>query len=387
MLDCQAEEFYLPDDHHYLNCAYMAPMSRTVESAGIEGIRQKRVPSSVSPADFFRTGERLREAFARIIGSSEPSRVALIPAASYGLAVAARNLTVSKGQNIVTVDEQFPSNVYSWQRLAAESRGSVAAVGPGPGPKRGQRWNERVLDAIGTETAAVALPHVHWADGTVFDLDTIGARCREVGAALIIDGTQSVGAMPFDLARIRPDALVCAGYKWLLGPYSMGVAWFGPRFDGGVPLEENWISRKGSDDFAGLVRYQPEYGPGATRFDVGERSNFVLAPMLLAALRMIERWGVENIYAYCSRLSSAIAGAASELGYGVEDDAFRAGHLFGLRLPGGADVVALRDGLSRRKVSVSIRGDAIRVSPHVYNNMADVEALVEGLAVHQTATA
>jgi len=124
---------------------------------------------------------------------------------------------------------------------------------------------------------------VHWTDGTRFDLVAIGRAARRVGAAFVVDGTQSVGALPFDVREIQPDALVCAGYKWLLGPYAMGAAYFGPRYDAGDPIEENWITRRGSDDFQRLVAYQDEYAPGAIRYDVGERSNFILLPMFIAA--------------------------------------------------------------------------------------------------------
>jgi selenocysteine lyase/cysteine desulfurase len=387
MLTCRSEDFQLPEDQHYLNCAYMAPMPRVVEAAGQAGISAKRFPAAVAPGDFFQTGQQLRSAFARLIGSAEAERTAIIPSASYGLATAARNLPLSQGQEVVVVHEQFPSNIYTWQRSAAEARAHVLTVGADDGPNRGRRWNEALLEAIGPQTAVVAVPHVHWADGTLFDLEAIGERCRDVGAALVIDGTQSVGALPFDVNRVRPDAVVCAGYKWLLGPYSMGMAWYGPRFDDGVPLEENWISRKGSEDFAGLVRYTDAYGPGATRYDVGERSNFILAPMLLAALELLLDWGVEEIQDYCRHIASPIVREATHLGFRVEDPAWRGSHLFGMRMPQGLSADQVRQELARRGVLVSVRGDAIRVSPHVYNRASDAQALIEGLKAVQAATA
>ena len=100
-----------------------------------------------------------------------------------------------------------------------------------------------------------------------------------MGARFVIDGTQSVGALPFDVGHTRPDAVACAGYKWLTGPYSVGTAWYGPAFDGGTPIEENWITRAGSDRFNELVNYRDDYRPGAIRYDVSERSNFILLPM------------------------------------------------------------------------------------------------------------
>ena len=129
----------------------------------------------------------------------------------------------------------------------------------------------------------VALPHVHWTDGVRLDLEAIGRRAREVGAALVVDGTQSVGAMPFNVTSIQPDAVICAAYKWLTGPYSIGLAYYGQRYDDGVPSEETWIGRLGSEDFRRLVDYEDAYRPGAARYDVGECSNFVLIPMLIAA--------------------------------------------------------------------------------------------------------
>jgi len=380
MLACQKDLFYLPDDLHYLNCAYMAPLSRPVEAAGIEGIRRKRVPSSIKPEAFFEESDQVRASFARLVNVAEPERIALIPSASYGIASAARNVRLSAGQNMVVVHEQFPSNIYAWRRRHAETGAEVRTVQPPEGStQRGERWNTHLLEAIDDRTGLVALPHVHWADGTRFDLERIGARARDVGAAFIIDGTQSVGALPFDIQRLQPDALICAGYKWLLGPYSIGAAYFGPRFDTGIPLEENWIARRGSEHFGRLVQYQQAYQPGALRYDVGERSNFILLPMLLAGLDLIHQWGVEAIQSYCRTLSRDVLADARSLGFQLEDEGWRGSHLFGLRVPTHLSIERLQTALTALNVSASIRGSAVRLAPHVYNDTADMEALREAL--------
>ena len=322
MLTCQRDLFFLPDDVHYLNCAYMSPLARRVEEAGIAGMRRKRVPSAITAADFFTDSERARRDFARLVNAADPARVAIIPAASYGIAVAARNLRCRRGQNVVIAHQQFPGNVYAWRALARREGLELRTVAVRDDePRRARTWNERLLEAIDPGTAAVAIGHVHWTDGTRFDLERIGARARECGAALVIDGTQSVGALPFDVERLQPDALVCAAYKWLLGPYSIGLAYFGPRFDGGVPLEETWIARQGSEDFRALVDYRDEYLPGALRYDVGERSNFILLPMVIAALEQLLEWGVGEIQAYCRALPAELLRAALTLHVAVEDEA------------------------------------------------------------------
>lgn len=380
MLTCQRPRFHLPDDEHYLNCAYMSPLARPVEEAGIAGLRARRVPTGIAPRDFFTETARAREGFASLVGAADASRVAVIPSVSYGMATAARNLPLSRGQTVVVARGQFPSNVYGWRRACAEAGARIRTVdAPAGAEGRGAAWNARLLEAIDRDTAVVALGNVHWADGTRFDLEAIGARAREVGAALVVDGTQSVGAMPFDVARVRPDALVCATYKTMMGPYSLGVAWYGERFDGGVPLEETWLGRRGSEDFSALVDYEDEYQPGAARFDVGERSNFVLMPMLIAALDLLHAWTPEGVQTYCRGLMADAVHEARSMGYAVEDEAWRGWHMFGLRLPPGADVARLQQALTDRRVTVSLRGDAVRVAPSVYNTPADVNAFVDAL--------
>jgi selenocysteine lyase/cysteine desulfurase len=380
MLECQKDRFTLAGDLHYLNCAYMGPVSRRTEEAGIAGVRLKRDPTLIPPSAFFTEADALRQRFARLIGVLDPQRVALVPAVSYAMAVVARNIPVRTGQNVVVAREQFPSNVYPWRRLTDEGGAELRTVAaPEGAARRGEAWNERLLQAIDLGTVLVALPNVHWADGTRFDLEAIGEKARAVGAAFVVDATQSLGAMPLDLARVRPDVLVAAGYKWLMGPYGLTLAYFGPRFDHGVPLEENWINRAGSEDFSALVSYRDDYQPGALRYDMGERSNPVTLPMMAAALDQIMEWRPERIQDYCDGLMRAPLEEVASLGYRVEEAAWRGRHLFGIRRPENVSAEALREALDRHRVAVSMRGDAVRVSPNVYNDAADAAALVAAL--------
>ena len=378
-LGCRRDDFSLPPDLHYLNCAYMSPLPRAVEEAGLRGMLRKRNPSLLEPADFFRESQEVRALFSGLVNAPDPNSIAILPSVSYGIGVAARNTPLQAGQNIVLLHEQFPGNVYGWRRLAGERGAEIRMVRPPEGPLRGRIWNERILEAIDAGTGVVALAPVHWTDGTAFDLQAIGARAREVGAVLVVDGTQSVGALPLDVQALQPDALVVAAYKWLLGPYSIGVGYFGPRYLGGVPLEETWIAREGSEDFRGLVDYRDGYQPGAVRFDVGERSNFILVPMLVAGLRLLRDWDPERIQAYTRALTGELAGAVQDLGYAVEEDAYRMGHIFGIRMPEGVDLSKVKDALDRERVSASLRGSALRVSPNLYNDEEDVDALLRAL--------
>lgn len=353
----------------------MGPLSRRVQAAGVEGIQRKVDPSGIDACAFFDETDEVRCLFARLLGTRDATRVAILPAVSYGTATVARNTRVERGRNIIIVGEQFPSNVYAWRTLCQKHGATLRTIAAPESERKGEEWNAKLLAAIDRDTALVALPHVHWTDGTRFDLVTIGEHARAHGAALVIDASQSLGALPLDLDRVRPDAVLSAGYKWLLGPYSLALGWFGDRYDGGEPLEETWIARDGSENFQGLVLYRDEYQPGAIRYDVGERSNFILMPMMRAALEQILEWRPERIQEYCAALMAEPLAEARSLGFRVEDDDWRGAHIVGLRVPPGIDMATLAAALEREQVSVSLRGSAMRVAPNVYNDDEDVAAL------------
>jgi selenocysteine lyase/cysteine desulfurase len=235
-----------------------------------------------------------------------------------------------------------------------------------------------VLGEIDGGTAVVAVPNSHWTDGSLLDLSRIGAAAREAGAALVVDGIQSLGAHPFDVAEVRPDFLVASSYKWLLGPYSVGFLYAGEGYREGMPLEHNWINRRGSEDFSGLVHYEDAFQPGARRYDVGERSNFALLPMAAEALRQILDWGVDNVSETIGALTDSVEEKAEERGIASIPKERRARHMIGLRLgPEAPPDLAAR--LAAQNVFVSVRGESVRVSPHLYNTEADAERLFAAL--------
>ncbi len=384
MLQNQKELFGIPQGVHYLNCAYMSPLAKPVLEAGQKGLLRKTQPWEVSSLDFFDEVEQLKSAFAALLQPAvtppPAHRIAILPSVSYGFATVMHNVMPLPGRKIVTVDEVFPSSYYTWKRLADDNGMSVQVVkAPATAGSKGQAWNQAILDAIDEDTLVVSLPHIHWANGTKFMLADIAAKARSFGAWLVVDGTQSVGVLPFDMEAIQPDALICAGYKWLLGPYGLSMAWFGPRLDGGRPLEENWMPRLNSENFAGLVNYQPAYKPAAARFSMGETSSFIHIPMQLAATRLISAWGIENIQDYCRRLSSPFASQLEKLGCKIEQEAWRSAHILGVRLPENLNRESFAEELKKRNIFVSYRGDYLRISCHLFNDEQDFEELVEGV--------
>ncbi|MCZ6645125.1 MAG: aminotransferase class V-fold PLP-dependent enzyme, partial [SAR324 cluster bacterium] len=371
LLTCQRHMFSLPKGLHYLNCASQSPLPNTVAQAAHEAIARKVNPSLASDAESFAPVEALREIVGRVVNASA-ERVALIPSVSYGVAVALANITIAAGQNVVAPAEEFPSNVYGWMDACREHGAELRLVPrPTDTQQPGKEWNERILEAIDKNTAVVALTPLHWTDGTWFDLPAVSERAREVGAAFLVDATQTVGAVPLDVAAFRPDFLICTGYKWCLGPKGAGFLVVGDRFMDGRPIEKTWIGREGSEDFGRLVNYSEHYRGGARRFDAGEHHNPITVSMLSAGLQQVLAWGPDNIQSYCVGLAEQAEAALAETEYALAPAGERASHLFGIHVAEVARLPAIVAALKARNVYVSPRGSAIRVSPHLYNTPED----------------
>ena len=370
----QRHRFNMPRNVHYLNCAYMSPLSDTVQAALATGAAKKAQPWSYKPDDFFGIPEDFRQSAAAMLGT-QSDNIAVVPSVSYALATAAKNLPLAAGQSVLVLADQFPSNLYIWRERAQAVGAHIVTVARDPAIG----WTQAVLDAIGPDTAIAALPHNHWADGGLLDLVAIGEKCRNVGAALVLDLTQSLGALPFDIAAVQPDFCVSACYKWMMGPYGIGALYVAPKYQDGQPIEHGWANRAGAQDFSRLTDYRDDFQSGARRFDMGEKSNPPLLMAAKAGLDMLLEWGTQALSDTLAAKTCAIADAARNIGLIADDIGVRAPHFLSLRF-----VDAVPDGLTERlaaaNVFVSLRGASLRVTPHVYNDDSDAEALIAALA-------
>jgi len=374
-LGSRREEFDVPAEIAYFNTASLSPLTHRVREAGERALARRARPWTIADEDWFTDVERLRTLFAELIGA-DADGVALVPATSYGLAVAARRLTAEASQRIVVLAEEYPSGIYTWRALARWTGAEIVTV-PRPREPRAS-WTDSVLEALEERVAIVSVPNVHWTDGSLVDLDPIAERAREVGARLVVDASQSVGAMPLELARLRPDYLVCVGYKWLLGPFGIGYLYVAAEHREGEPLEENWINRAGSEEFARLIDYRDEYQPGARRFDVGQRTSFHLVPMAIAALEQLLEWEVARIAATLAETTAEIANGVATLGYRVAEPNQRGPHMLGVEFP--EDLIdRVPAALADAGVFAAARGRALRIAPHLHNTPDEVGRLLEAL--------
>lgn len=360
--------FEIPESIVYLNAAYLTPMPRRSAEAGRGAIdRRERDFWSITPQEFFAAPEELRTAVGNL-WSVSPESVALVPSVSYGVETAVRNLPLARGQRVLLPAEDFPSNVYPWIEAAKRSHASVVTIAR----PVDFDWATAFVDAIDANTAVVSVPYCDWSDGSLFDLPKISERCKQVGAALVVDVSQAFGAAEIRVPDFDPDFLFSVGYKWQLGPYGLSYLYVADRHRDGVPLENGWITRAGSEDFARLVEYSDRYQSGARRFDMGERAQFNLVPMALESMRLFQELTVSHIADHVGRLSALLCEGLSERGYEIAPRECRSRHLIGARRPNGSQMPTLVASLRERSVFVSARGSALRLSPHLYNTEDDV---------------
>ena len=379
-------------------------------AAAKEATQRQTAPWELPPPSsvFYDDVEECRACFAPLIGASTDD-IALVPATSYAMAVAAKNLLppgrLQPGDQILVIEQQFQSNYYVWEE-AARAAGAEMLVCPRAddfdwtgaivGILRAELTrvqqeqvtstaNATPKDACSTASGSpnriklVSLPTVHWQDGSVLDLVAIGKLVRELGAHLVIDGTQTVGAVPFDVAEVQPDFMCASAYKWLLCPYGLAFLYAAPRWQQeGTPLEHHQWERTGA------AFYRRAFTPGARRFDSGQRSNFITLPAAVASLNQLQEWGPANISAYIQPLVERAAARAAELGMSSPPPACRSPHMIGVRVTKSSglteeDLEQVSNELLKRGIHVSIRGTAIRISPNVWNTIEDVDVLFDEL--------
>jgi selenocysteine lyase/cysteine desulfurase len=376
----EREAFAVPDGVAYFNTASLAPLLRRAVDAGHEAVRQRSQPWTIETRDWFDDVERLRTLFGSVVGV-DVEGVALVPASSYGMAVAARNLAprAAAGGAILVLADEYPSGIYTWRRLAGDTGAEIVTVRR----ERGQSWTDAVLgalDGLGERAGIVSVPNVHWTDGARLDLPAVARRTHEVGAALVVDASQSLGVMPLDVDEVRPDFVVSVGYKWLLGTVGRSYLWVAERHRDGRPIEENWVTRAGADDFAALVDYTDEYQPGARRFDQGARTLFETTPIAIAGLEQLGSWGVAEVEAALGRVTAAIVGRLAALGLEPSvPEAERSPHILGIAVPEAARG-RIVPALEQAGCYAGLRGSTLRIAPHLHVTESDVDALTTALA-------
>jgi selenocysteine lyase/cysteine desulfurase len=269
------------------------------------------------------------------------------------------------------LEDGFPSNVLPWTRVAKErGAGLIKVKVPADG-----NWTRAILSNMDKSVKVAALYTCHWTNGASIDLAAI-RRAIGDGVMMVIDATQSLGAMPFQMDEVRPDFLVAAGYKWLLCPYGFSLMYVSERWRDSRPLEESWQARENAEDFSSLVSSSDNYMTGARRFDVGQKGTTTILPGVIAALEQIKIWGVDYISESLGSINTRIADHLSAKGFQLPGSTQRSPHMFGALIPDSFKGNLVAE-LSKRKIYISQRGNSVRFSPHLHITEHDISRFLE----------
>lgn len=370
------ELFALPVDMLYLDSAAHGPPLHAVRSAALVAL-QESTTSWLGGTHWRADVERVRALAARLFDDNADA-VAMIPSAAYGLSVAARNIPLQAGQSVLVLEGQFPSNLLPWRRRCAEVGASLVVARR----EEGQGWTAAVMDALDAhlQVAVLALPQAHWRDGSLLDLARIADRARARGARLVLDLSQSLGAMPVDLSTWQPDFVVAVGYKWLLGGYGLAWLWAAPQWrDHGQPLEQGWMANDHDALWQSGSRGDVRPLPGARRFDAGGVCDAMRLAMAEAALGQVLAWGVAAIAEQLQRRTAALDHALERHGLGALRTLDHVPHICGVQLPPQRADAVVR-GLSDARIVCTVHNGCVRIAPHLHARIGEMARPIEVIA-------
>ncbi len=362
-------EFPLFPDILYLNHAAVAPWPRRTVAAVARFAQESGTRGAADYSRWIGTETRLRERLADLIGAPSPTDIALVKNTSEGLSIIAYGIDWKPGDNVIGIAQEFPSNRIVWESLN----------------DRGVAYRRLDLDASSApeadlmalcdeRTRLIALSSVQYARGLWLDLERLGDFCRGRGILFCVDAIQSLGVIPFDLARTKADFVVADGHKWMLGPEGLGLLYVNPRLRPGLRLSQyGWHMVEHRGDFD-RVDWTP--AADAKRFECGS-PNTLGVHALDASLSLLLETGIDHIRAAVAertqRLIELIDGRGFEL-LSPRDPERRAG-IVTFRVP-GADHRTLHQALTDRGVICARRGGGIRFSPHFYTPHSILERAV-----------
>ena len=370
------KEWFEFEDVTYLNLAGQAPMPRTSIRAAQAAIEWKKYPHQKLDSTFFEVPNRIRASVARLVGG-KPEEIAITTGASNGMAAVAYGLSWKPGDEVITAKGEFPLQYTAWKPME-EREGIKLKIVP---PRERFITADDLLAAMTAKTRLVSVSLVRFDDGSLLDAARVAAACHAQGALLLLDISQCCGAMTLEAEKLGADFMVCAGYKWLLGPFGTGFFWAKSEHIGNMrPGPFYWMAVAGSHNFSSLAFDDPKPAPAAKRWDTAEAAsyfNFNLVAMDVS-LEFVVRVGADTVAAHnrklidqmYERLPKDRCVPASPL-----DAAHRGPYgCFAARSP--EKTAALYDTLRKAGVITSLRQGSIRVSPHLYNTERDIDRLI-----------
>lgn len=361
-------------DAIYLNNASTGPLPRRTVATLAEWAALRAEPFRISDALIFETLARTRRRCAELIGAS-PAEIALFTNTSYGINLAARALPLAPGDVVLTFDREFPANVYPWMALEADGISLVRIPTVNGLPDEDTLL--LALDRPGVR--AVSVSWVQFATGYRADLARIGRACRERAIYFVVDAMQGLGPLTLDVEACHIDVLACGGQKWLLAPWGSGFAYVRagliPELE---PKAVGWMAVKGPDDFSRLTDYQLVWRSDARRFEVLTVPVQDLAG-LSASLELLFELGPDAVATHAASLADHIVDWArlrDDIRLVTPAEPSRRAAIVAVAPP---DPQVASERLTAAGIAHSFREGAIRLSPHLYNTLSEIDRALEVL--------
>ena len=395
----------LPTGVAYFNNASSTPLPPSVLAAGQRALHSQACPWDAPSQDAHDDQNQIRRLFAKLIDSpgDDGSDVAICPSTAFSMTLSAHNLLrtgkIRPNSKILLIQDQMPSAVYPWQEICHLVEGLDLLVVPYPETEE-RGWTELILKQLQDaeqDISVACLPQCHWADGSLIDLVKISKACQSRNVSLVVDATQSIGAMPFSVQEIDADLVACSVHKWVLAPHGCSLCYVHPRnHDTWLPLDQHDRARLCHEDPLWDVEmnklqsrgYSEDFVQGARRLDAGGRPNPILLPMLRSALKIVAGYDdIERIQSKIEAVNNQILKGAMQMGFTTTPGP-RAGHILGLR-PRTDELKAkltpetmldICKRLQAKGIFISARCGAFRISPYINTTEEEVKQLLVGLA-------
>jgi cysteine desulfurase / selenocysteine lyase len=373
------QEWFEIEGATYLNAAGNAPMPKVALRAVQNAIELKKYPQRIADELYFDVPSRIRASIARLIGASA-DEVALTTGASGGIAAVAYGLSWKPGDEIVTAKGEFPLQYTTWKPMEQREGVKLKIVSPS-----GRFITaDDLVAGLTPKAKLVSVSLVRFDDGSLLDAARLAAACHAQGTLLLLDVSQSCGAVPFEVSQLGADFMICAGYKWLLSPFGTGFFWAKrEHIDNVRPGPFYWMALEGMESFSAMNFSDPKPAHAAKRWDTPETASYFNLAGMEASLEFVLKMGPETVAAHnrnlidllYERLPKDRCVPTSPL------DSSRRGPYgcFAGRTP--EKTAELYQRLKKENIYVSLREGNIRVSPHLYNTERDIDRLIYAITV------
>lgn len=365
--------FPAAEKYTYLNSAAVSPMPRTAVEAVTSQLRDVMWNGSVNLADWIKTKNRCRDLVAQML-KVESEQVAFVRNTSDGFSTVANGYAWKTGDNIVTFEKEFPSNFYAWRRIRDAFGVELRTC-----PERNGRIDlDEFVSLIDANTQLVSISAVQFSTGFRADLQKIGEATRKVDALFAVDIIQGFGVLPFDLPNQLVDIACGASHKWLCSPEGCGILYLSERARERIePTLVGWIS---VDEPFNFNDFEQVWKPNALAWETGTGSSSLFYG-LEQSLKLLSETGTENIAEYLENLSDYLCEKLSEKKYEIVSSRLKGekSQIVSIMPKSDTNSSKLAQMLEKQGIIVSPRGERLRIAPHFYNNITDIDRLISAM--------